>query len=99
MIKVCEFKFIYDSEGCLKFWNCLKNINKVSICMVRLFWIVWILGKYCLNFSFWVFWIELFVLVYLNLKMEVVVYIYVYFLNSRLVNGLDWIEVFMINYD
>lgn len=75
MIKVCEFKFIYDSEGCLKFWNCLKNINKVSICMVRLFWIVWILGKYCLNFSFWVFWIELFVLVYLkvNLMMDIVV--------------------------
>lgn len=31
--------------------------------------------------------------------MEVVAYIHVYLLNSRLVNGLDRIEVFMTNHD
>lgn len=97
--KVCEPKFIHDSEGCLKFWNCLKNINKVSTCTVRLPWTVWTQGKHRLNSSLWVLWIESPVLVHLNSKMEVVAYIHVYLLNSRLVNGLDRIEVFMTNHD
>lgn len=87
--KVCEPKFIHDSEGCLKFWNCLKNINKVSTCTVRLPWTVWTQGKHRLNSSLWVLWIESPVLVHLNSKMEVVAYIHVYLLNSRLLNGLD----------